>query len=195
MSQLPAAVIFNSGFEAPIVASPYNYLTGSQLDGWNIVGRVLHFDSSYRPVGGDRYSIQFDESTIGISQSFPTTVGGLYFVNFDLSAWDFVGSSGRSGGVRAGLIESYSLFESTGSMAFSEEFIGYSDAYVEQTYYFTATSATTTLGFTSSRLYPHLDNVEVFPIPEPSASLIFVVSAISTLAFRRRLRPSSHAPE
>ena len=169
---ISATLIQNGGFETPSVTPPLEYRTGIQLDGWNSFSSrgIIQFDASYRPVAGGQYAIQIEFPGDNITQSFATTIGNLYQVTFDLSAYD---AGGALVGVSAG--------------GATTVFSGINSSYTHYSYNFTATSSLTTLKLAnagqSGISFPHLDNVAAITVPEPTAGTLFL---LGTSFFLRR---------
>lgn len=142
-----ANLLVNGGFETPTFSvGSYQYLAGSQLDGWTYAGGgngLVLFNNSYKPVDAGLYSVQLETVLSSISQSFATSIGGSYRVSFDLSAY----STASVLGVDVG--------------GPSMQFGGVNTSYQNYFFDFTASSSMTTLTLTSIVPYPHIDNVAV----------------------------------
>jgi hypothetical protein len=178
-----ANLIVNSGFDTPVVTSPsgYEYRTGSSIDNWNIVtfgsgsnvGEV-QFNATYHPVGAGFQSLQMVTPADYIYQSFATSVGTLYHVSFDLSAYD---SNGGILGVSVG-----------GPF---QDFTGTNAFYTSYSFDFTATALTSTLTFRDDGTFnsrgeafqfPHFDNVVVNAAALPDAGSTFSLLSLALAA-------------
>lgn len=184
--------ILNGGFETPVVTSSsgYEYRTGSSIDNWNIVtfgsgsnvGEV-QFNATYHPVDAGLQSLQMVTPGDYIYQSFATSVGTLYHVSFDLSAYD---SNGGILGVSVG-----------GPFI---DFIGTDAFYASYGFDFTATALTSTLTFRDDGTFnsrgeafqfPHFDNVVVNAaavVPDAGSTFSLLSLALVALVGAIRLR-------
>ncbi|MGB0714070.1 MAG: DUF642 domain-containing protein [Gammaproteobacteria bacterium] len=173
-----ANLIVNGDFEAdtvtgPSVGSGYQYVQTADLTGWTVSdvagpnrGAVL-FNSSYgQGVGGGVNSLQLEDFGDSISQIINTTIGQLYELSFDLSAYSSPGTATVSVGIDAA----------------DTLLTGTYPSYVTHKLHFTASSTSTTISFThvdgvGSDRYPHLDNVavnEVVTVPLPPVPLLLL---------------------
>jgi hypothetical protein len=189
-----ANLLSNGSFEAPSFPDNglhYVHLTGGQLTGWTsfstYLGTVL-FNTGYDPVTQGTQAVQIEVPGDSISQSFATSVGDLYRLTFDLSAFSGYGGPGLGG---AACPCTSILDVSVGPV--SQSYASSSLGYVTETLDFTASSSTTTLRFTNPSVpsaignYPHLDNVSVVAIPEPETyALMLTGLCIVSAACRRR---------
>lgn len=153
-----ANLIQNGGFEIPVTSPPYQYRTGTQIDGWVITTShkgVAQFDSTYRPVGAGNYSIQI-ESGIGngspdsISQTVNSlSAGQRYLVSFLLSAYSSSGGANMNVSID-GVTQNYTSF---------------SQSYTSHSFDFIATGSSATLVFQNvgnyAVSYPQIDGVSL----------------------------------
>jgi uncharacterized protein DUF642/protein with PEP-CTERM/exosortase system signal len=178
-----ANLITNGDFETPVVVSPFGfeYRIGSSIDNW-IIGTsnrgVIQFNDTYRPVDAGLQSVQIETLGDVIYQSFVTSVGTLYHVSFDLSAYD---SNGGVIGVSVG-----GLFI---------DFTGVDASYMSYGFDFTALSNMTTLTFRNDGIngiqFPHFDNVVVNAagVPDAGSTLsLLSLASLGLVALRRKLR-------
>jgi hypothetical protein len=175
--------IVNGGFETPVVTSSsgYEYRTGSSIDSWNIVTfgtgsnvGELQFNATYHPVDAGLQSLQMVTPADYIYQSFATSVGTLYHVSFDLSAYD---SNGGILGVSVG-----------GPF---QDFIGTSAFYTSYSFDFTATALTSTLTFRNDGTniqFPHFDNVVVNAAAVSDAGSTFSLLSLALVALLGAIR-------
>jgi hypothetical protein len=192
-------LLVNGGFEEPLVPdhAPYVHLNGTELTGWssfsNYRGTVLFSASQYDPVSEGAQAVQVEVPGDWISQSFATVIGQNYRVSFDQSAYTFYGGPGL--GFHSCPCES--ILEVIAGPV-SGTFTGSSAGYVSHNMSFKAYSPVTTVKFQNPALpagwgnYPHLDNVVVEAVPEPS-SLLFLIVALAVLGLRAR-SSASFAP-
>jgi hypothetical protein len=173
--QAHANLVSNGDFEKPPLVGPdYDYLVDPQLTDWTIFSPtphrgIVHFDNSYRPVGGGLYSVQIEYPGDSISQSLATLIGQTYRFSIDLSTYD--SSAGRLGVSLTGA--AFQAFDGTSS-------------YVNHSFDFVATSTTTVLTLSSLNFYPHIDNVSVEAVPDIGSTALLLTSGFMGLAFIRR---------
>ncbi|MCB1736275.1 MAG: DUF642 domain-containing protein [Gammaproteobacteria bacterium] len=186
-----ANIILNGDFEADTVSDPnagsgYQYVQSADLTGWTVTdvsgpnrGAVL-FNSTYgQGVGGGVNSLQLEDYGDAISQVIGTTIGQLYELSFDLSAYSSPGTATLSVGIG---VDSFL-------------FTGTSPAYVTHSLLFTASATSTTIRFThidgvGSDRYPHLDNIsvnEVSSVPVP-AGYALLLGGLALLRIRHSQR-------
>jgi len=190
-----AAPFQNGSFETgPAPGSFSNLAAGdTQITGWTVTGTSIDYIGTYWTAADGSRSL--DLSGIGaggVEQAFDTIAGRTYRVRFALAGNTDCGPQVKTVRVLA-----------TGSAAVDYTFdtAGHSRpsnmGWATQTYTFTATGATTTLGFTSqdaTNCGPALDNVvvtDVTPAPVPTTSewgLMVLASLMGLAALRGRRR-------
>jgi MSHA biogenesis protein MshQ len=144
----PVQAFQNGGFElASVVPGQFNTMSGgdTRITGWTVIGNDINYIGTYWvPSEGNR-SIDMlgQNSTGGVAQTFATTPGAIYDVQFDLAGNPTGGPANKSMTVSAaGATQTFSFDttnRSTGSMGWAT-----------QTFTFTATGSTTTLSFLAS---------------------------------------------
>lgn len=179
-----ANLISNGNFETPAFGSgTYAYRNGTALTDWTVTSPfrgVVQFNSAYKPVdAGGIYSVQIESGVTGsslgdtLSQSFATTPGASYQLNFDLSAYD-------AGGALLGV--------SVGNL--STSLSGFDSGYAPHSYTFQALGAISALTFQNSgpygRSYPHLDNVSVVAAPDGGATVMLLGTGLLGIGLMRR---------
>ena len=190
-----AAPFVNGSFESG--PNPGSFITlgagNNSVTGWLAGGAGVDYIGNYWVASDGNRSLDLSALSAGsISQTFDTVVGAVYTINFDLA--------GNPGGpptikqvqvlATGGTSQDY-FFDITGR---SEGNMGWTN----QTYNFTATSASTTLSFTSfsnSASGPALDNVRVSfvpptggEVPEPTTFAMMGAGAALMFAVSRRRR-------
>jgi hypothetical protein len=180
-----AQLIQNGGFEASPIVGPYQYT--STLQGWTVTGnQTVVFNSAYAPVGAGSQSVQIERAGDSLSQSFASVIGQAYKLDFLLSGYNNAPNAHLGVAVNGA---SLGNFTGTGLL------------YIPYTLFFTGTAATTTLSFAnlgptlgspSGSSYPHLDNVSVTAVPEPS-TYVLMLAGLGFVGFvaRRRQRQSA----
>jgi hypothetical protein len=181
-----ANLLNNGSFDAqtvsgPYVASGFEYLA-RPLTGWDVYSGwrgVILFDGSYQPVADGANAIQLEKPGDTVSQTFATTIGQTYQLNYALSAYDD-GSGAYTGGMNVS-VAGVSQFVTTHTNQFTNESLS-----------FTANAASTTLTFLSVgtffQNYPQLDNVSVnatTAVPEPQ-SLAMMLAGLAAVGLVRR---------
>lgn len=155
-----ASLVTNGGFESG--TAPGVFLTvgtgGTDIDDWDVVsGNVDYIGSYWVAQEGDR-SIDMTGNAAGaISQTFATTIGEDYTVTFYLAGNPAGGPAVKSLNVDAGGAPVNYSFDTTGKSLTDM-------GWTQETFNFTATTALTTLTFTSLTpgfFGPALDNVAV----------------------------------
>ncbi|MCP5141319.1 MAG: DUF642 domain-containing protein [Chromatiales bacterium] len=187
-----ANVIINGDFEADTVTGPnagsgFQYVQTPNLTGWTVTDvsgpnrGAVFFNSTYgQGVGGGVNSLQIEDYGDSISQAINTTIGQLYELTFDLSAYSSPGTATLSVGIG---VDDFL-------------FTGTSPDYVTHSLLFTASSTSTLISFThidgvGSDRYPHLDNIAVnavASVPVPASALLLLAGGLP-LFRRRELNP------
>lgn len=179
-----AAPLLNGGFELPVVVSPTNFerRLGTEMTNWLSIPSgslgppygVLQFNSLFRSVSEGLQAVELEIPGDIISQTFATATGQSYLVQFDLSAYDSLGSL---------------LGVTIGSLTMT--FPGTNTAYTHYFFPFTADSTSATLALSNAGTlftYPHIDNVSVTAIPEPSIAALWGVGLLGILGLTRYRR-------
>ncbi len=177
-----AAAFTNGSFEIGPAPNTTLDIGSTAISGWTVFGHDVDYLGSpvWQAANGLR-SLDLNGGSIGgIAQTFDTVVGNTYQVLFDLAGNPQGGLTVKTLGVLAvsgtpqdllnpALVPQNFTFDATGKTATNM-------GWQTQTYQFTATTASTTLGFFSSAggsYGPALDNVRVTtssPSPSPSPS-------------------------
>ena len=148
-------LLTNGGFETDANASGVTTLTG-----WSVTGDIDIIDPSWGPAEGTK-SIDLHGTAPGvISQSFATEIGEVYTVSFQLAGYLAAGETINDVRVSAaGVTEDFS-FDKTGALTVNDI------QWETKTFSFVATTATTTIEFSSldaiSGAGPVIDDVQVF---------------------------------
>lgn len=149
------------------------------ITGWVVTGSNIDYLGSYWVAADGTFSLDLNGvDQGGIAQTFDTVPGQPYLVTFVLAGNPDAGGPVKSIQVQAsgGSASTYS-FDTTGHSVTSMGWTG-------QTYTFTATSTSTTLGFSSLETGaggPALDNVVVAPLV-PTGGNVYTVPTLSTWA-------------
>jgi choice-of-anchor C domain-containing protein len=190
-----AAAFTNGSFEMGVDTGG-NFITLSSGDttsitGWTVGGAGVDYIGGYWQAQDGSRSLDLSALDAGsVSQTFDTSVGQSYLVDFWLAGNTAGGSTVKSETTSAtGAADQISTFDisghSTGSMGWTE-----------YNYTFTATSASTTLTFASDEQNaygPALDDVSVTAtggVPEPTAWALMLVGFGGLGAMIRRSRRS-----
>jgi len=191
-----AATIVNGSFETATVDPGSTFLTldagSTAIDGWLVGGDSIDYIGGYwQPQDGAR-SIDLSGNANGsVSQTFATTLGQDYLVNFFLA-----------GNPDGGPAAKVAISSATGGPVQSNTFtVTGSDSHANMgwqpyQYRFTATGTSTTLSFasaTDTAFGPALDNVSIASVPEPAAWALMLVGFGGLGAAMRRRRTAASA--
>jgi choice-of-anchor C domain-containing protein len=170
-SVLSFSGVTNGSFETGTFSSaPWDTLFpgNTNLTGWTIESGSVDWTGSYWPASEGSRSIDLSGNGPGvISQSFATTAGNTYTVNFDLSGNPACGPAAKTLTVSAAGAATDSL---TYDILIAGNSLG-DMKWVARQYSFVATSSSTALTFTSTTTTscgPALDNIvvtETVPVP------------------------------
>jgi choice-of-anchor C domain-containing protein len=195
---LRADMILNGSFESgPNPGSFMNLAGGSTaIDSWFVTGDGIDYTGTLWQASEGSRSLDLDGSGTapfpngGIAQTFATTVGMRYVVQFDMAGNPNSGPAIKPMRVSAAGDESDFFFDITGK---SVNNMGWE----RKTWEFVATSTFSTIEFRSLTVSPNtgwgpaLDNVSVTAVPEPSTFLhVALISSISVLCRRNRRFPA-----
>jgi choice-of-anchor C domain-containing protein len=181
-------ILINGSFELgpEIPTFDINILGGSTaIAGWTVTGARIDYVGPPWDVSDGQRAIDLDgnDDIGGIEQTFATTLGQTYVVSFDLSGNPDGGPLVKAVRVSAaGFTHDYT-FDNSGQTLRSL-------TWQPITFSFLATSASTTLGFTSlsssgSSYGALIDNVRVEPVPEPSTFFLLGTALASALTSQR----------
>ena len=155
------AVGTNGSFESGIVPGVFTTLAAgdsTSITDWTVTSGTIDYIGSYWTASDGVRSIDMSGNAAGaISQTFPTTTGAVYNVTFDMAGNPAGGPTVKHMEVDAGGAPTLYTFDTTGMTLANM-------GWTPETFTFTATSANTTLRFTSldhTAYGPALDNVVV----------------------------------
>jgi Protein of unknown function (DUF642) len=188
-----ANLLTNGSFESGTFLPPSNATMtlspgATSIAGWAVVNDAIAWIGVGDPWGldafnGDRF-LDLSDYTAGapfggVTQSFSTTAGTLYLVEFSLGSSTFWGRPSALTVSAAGT-----------SSVFTSPLVGGNNDWEQRSMTFVATGGTTALSFIGSAgaNYIGLDNVSVTVVPEPSSALLLLLGSGLLL---RRLRSSS----
>lgn len=189
-----AAPFQNGSFETgPAPGGFLNLTAGNiQITGWTVTGTSVDYIGTYWTAADGSRSLDLSGvGAGGVQQAFDTVAGHVYRVNFALAGnMDCAPTIKTVQVLATGGVSTNYTFDVTGH---SQASMGWTT----QTYTFTATGTTTTLGFTSldnTNCGPALDNVvvsDITPAPVPMTSewgLLALASLLGFAAWRGRRR-------
>ncbi len=170
-----ANLLTNGDFEATTFSSPYETLTGNQLQGWTIFGGnvagivpgYLNAPSQEIDLSG---TVDVTPGTSGISQTVTTTAGKYYYVSFDVYAGPATGYTGGVDLLVGGNLVASNVQGNRSTVTYT--FKGNGSDLIE---------------FRSSQgNVSHIDNASIVATPAPGAMIAFGLSAVGARVRRRR---------
>jgi hypothetical protein len=197
-----ADLIVNGSFETPVVPNGFytNFPGGSiAITGWTVVGvdssvvdgDFIQSGITFQAQDGEQWidmaGVTSNASSSGVTQSVPTTIGGLYELSF------YVGSAQASPFFAASTVD---LSINGGPRVPFHNSIAPSNMLNWQQFIvpFVATSNSTNLTFyngsASNNFLSALDNVVIEGIPEPATGVLALGTLVaSALPIRKKQRP------
>jgi len=188
-----ANLIANGSFENGNLPTPSGVSVlagGTNITDWIVGGGGVDYIGTLWQAADGTRSIDMDsgkDNRTGpfagsLSQSFATTSGQLYAVDFDLA--------GNPDGGPILKTVAVSAAGQTQDFSFTNTVQTYSNmGYLPQEFLFTANSSSTTLMFASlsgTGYGPVIDNVVVSPVPEPASLMLVALSLLPFVVLRRR---------
>jgi choice-of-anchor C domain-containing protein len=172
------AAIINGSFEqGPTIYGDSKLLSNgsTEITGWTVTGNSIDLLGPVWQASDGQRSLDLSGNYPGgIQQSFSTVPGVTYWVSFDLSGNPEGGPQFKTVRVTIGSFQQVYSVDSANQTRSSLVWHPIS-------FWFVASSSSATLSFTSlnSGAYgPLLDDVAVWPVPEPSSSLFAVATLI-----------------
>ena len=157
-------LVTNGSFEQQVLSGiGLSYFAGSTaLTGWTVGGAIDHVRTLWQPADGDQ-SVDLSALTVGsISQSLATIPGDQYAITFAMAGNPEGAPTVKSMDISFGTTALPTQTFSTAGTSVSNM------GWETRTFFVTATTANTTLTFTSltANFGPALDNVSVVVVPE-----------------------------
>jgi len=191
-SHADAAPFTNGSFEtAPFHQDGFTELftppNNTTIPGWTVAAGSVDWISTYWNASAGASSIDLSGRSAGtLTQTFVTSPGATYTVQFDLAGNPDGGQGTRNLGVSTDGV-TFTPYSFTVGATNTRTDMGW----LTQLYSFTATQASTTLTFRSNEntvFGPALDNVSVTAaVPEPATLAVFGGIALAgALGYRRR---------
>lgn len=183
----------NGSFESSSVDPGGSFATllagDASINGWTVTASIDYIGGYWLASDGNR-SLDLNAGAAGgIEQTFDTIVGVRYEVKFDLAGNPTCGPTTKQ--MQVQVVGGDSMVATFDTSNQSQANMGWN----ERTFFFVATSPSTTLRFTSligSACGPALDNVRVTavgaatPVPAPHAALLLGAGLASLLGYRWR---------
>ncbi|MES9969034.1 MAG: choice-of-anchor C family protein [Candidatus Thiodiazotropha sp.] len=188
-----ANLLLNGSFEIGPDPGTFTQLSigSTVIDGWEVIQDNIDYVGTTWPASDGSRSIDLAPSSVsgagGISQSFSTSNGIEYSVQFDMAGNPGFGAGSGVKNMRVQAAGQFADFSfDTAGHTLSD--IGWET----QTWTFLATGSTTTLEFLSldspEFFGPALDNVSVNIVPIPTAIWLFGSGIIGLLGFRKSIQ-------